>query len=303
MPDSREQENFYDGEGLRAGLKESGKTVTFLFLNGEILAECNGDRMPVRRHLPGLGLSHVQTLNDGIYHTYHQDEQWSTVYVTGSDGSVENCYLYDAFGNLTESQENITNRILYTGQQYDQETRQHYLRMRFYNSVIGRFTQEDTYRGDGLNLYAYCENNPVIYYDEKGDAKKNIISGKVGGAYKNVAANGGNVHHMPANSVSPYSTGKGPGVRMEYEDHIKTASWGSSKEAIAYREEQRKLINKGKFREAQQMDIDDIHKKFDDKYDKGIDEMKEYTDELLSKDPIEKSKESDHPTSGKCSKK
>ncbi len=28
--------------------------------------------------------------------------------------------------------------------------------------------QEDTYRGDGLNLYAYCANNPVIYYDPSG---------------------------------------------------------------------------------------------------------------------------------------
>ena len=33
------------------------------------------------------------------------------------------------------------------------------------NPVIGRFTQEDEYRGDGLNLYAYCGNNPVVYYD------------------------------------------------------------------------------------------------------------------------------------------
>jgi len=34
--------------------------------------------------------------------------------------------------------------------------------------VIGRFLQEDTYYGDGLNLYAYCRNNPVRYYDPSG---------------------------------------------------------------------------------------------------------------------------------------
>ena len=28
--------------------------------------------------------------------------------------------------------------------------------------------QENTYRGDWLNLYAYCDNNPVMYYDPSG---------------------------------------------------------------------------------------------------------------------------------------
>jgi predicted double-glycine peptidase len=30
--------------------------------------------------------------------------------------------------------------------------------------------QEDAYRGDGLNLYAYCANNPVMYYDPSGES-------------------------------------------------------------------------------------------------------------------------------------
>lgn len=34
--------------------------------------------------------------------------------------------------------------------------------------MIARFTQEDEYWGDGLNLYAYCANNPVVYYDPSG---------------------------------------------------------------------------------------------------------------------------------------
>ncbi len=28
--------------------------------------------------------------------------------------------------------------------------------------------QEDSYQGDGLNLYAYCGNNPAMYYDPSG---------------------------------------------------------------------------------------------------------------------------------------
>ena len=69
---------------------------------------------------------------------------------------MENRYAYDAFGNLLGQEEAFPNRILYAGQLYDQETGQYYLRARYYNPTIGRFSQEDTYWGDGLNLYAYC---------------------------------------------------------------------------------------------------------------------------------------------------
>lgn len=60
-------------------------------------------------------------------------------------------------------------RFKFNGQQYDSVTQQYYLRARYYNPVIGRFTQEDTYNADGLNLYAYCRNNPVYYVDPSGN--------------------------------------------------------------------------------------------------------------------------------------
>lgn len=76
--------------------------------------------------------------------------------------------MYDAWGNITAQEETVPNRFKFTGQQLDPVTQQYYLRARFYNPVVARFTQEDTYRGDGLNLYAYCENNPVFYVDPSG---------------------------------------------------------------------------------------------------------------------------------------
>ena len=51
-------------------------------------------------------------------------------------------------------------------------TGQYYLRARYYNPVIARFTQEDTYYGDGLNLYTYCRNNPILNHDPTGHGTK-----------------------------------------------------------------------------------------------------------------------------------
>jgi len=85
------------------------------------------------------------------------------------ENQIRNHYEYDAWGNTTTCEETIENRFRFNGQQYDPITQQYYLRARFYNPVIGRFTQEDTYRGDGLNLYAYCANNPVYYVDPSGN--------------------------------------------------------------------------------------------------------------------------------------
>jgi len=88
------------------------------------------------------------------------------------NGRVET-YRYDAEGlryemEGNEKAEQIPNRYQYTGQQLDPITQQYYLRARFYNPAIARFTQEDEYHGDGINLYAYCANNPVDYYDPSG---------------------------------------------------------------------------------------------------------------------------------------
>lgn len=95
---------------------------------------------------------------------------------------MENRYAYDAFGNLLGQEEAFPNRILYAGQLYDQKTDQYYLRARYYNPTIGRFSQEDTYWGDGLNLYAYCANNPVRYFDPSGHQKKPNCPGTEGEA-------------------------------------------------------------------------------------------------------------------------
>lgn len=96
-----------------------------------------------------------------------------------------------------------------------------------------------------------------------------------GGSYRRVrGANvGGEVHHMPADSVSPLSHSDGPGILMDRVDHRRTGSWGSTHTAQTYRARQRELLDEGRFNDAVQMDIDDIQSKFGDKYDAAILQM------------------------------
>ena len=111
---------------------------------------------------------------------YLTDEQGSVRYVLDADGNVQNDYRYDAFGQRIAGQENIPNRLRYNAQIEDDQTGLYYLRARYYNTGNGRFTQEDVIYNDGLNLYAYCSSNPVMYSDPSGFAKKPCKS-KVGG--------------------------------------------------------------------------------------------------------------------------
>ena len=60
-----------------------------------------------------------------------------------------------------------TNPFRYCAEYFDVETGQIYLRNRYYQPVTGRFTQLDPIR-DGLNWYAYCYNNPIMFIDPFG---------------------------------------------------------------------------------------------------------------------------------------
>ena len=77
-------------------------------------------------------------------------------------------------------EETTPNRLRYNAQTEDELTGLYYLRARYYAPDIGRFTQEDVIYNDGLNLYAYCNSNPVMYSDPSGFTKETRKS-KVGG--------------------------------------------------------------------------------------------------------------------------
>ena len=161
------QINRYDAEDLRHEMEENGKLVTFIFRGDEIVTEeTQEDKI---RYIRANSLLASDAESARTYYHYASDEMGSITHVVdGEADKILNQYEYDAWGNPTTCNEKVPNRFKFNGQQYDPITQQYYLRARYYNPVIGRFTQEDTYRGDGLNLYAYCAGNPVYYIDPSG---------------------------------------------------------------------------------------------------------------------------------------
>lgn len=161
------QINRYDAEDLRHEMEENGKLITFIFRGDEIVTEeTQEDKI---RYIRTNSLLASDAESARTYYHYASDEMGSITHVVDSEADkILNQYEYDAWGNLTTCNEKVPNRFKFNGQQYDPITQQYYLRARYYNPVIGRFTQEDTYRGDGLNLYAYCAGNPVYYVDPSG---------------------------------------------------------------------------------------------------------------------------------------
>ena len=179
------QKNHYDAEGLRAEMEENGQLVKFLYNEDrEAVAEEESDGNVIR-YIRGLGLISSDSEKAKTYYHYVSDGQGSITHVINGEekesgelpqedvqSRVLNHYEYDAFGNTVSCEEQVHNRFRYTGEQYDPLTGQYYLRARYYNPVIARFTQEDTYYGDGLNLYTYCQNNPILNHDPTGHGTK-----------------------------------------------------------------------------------------------------------------------------------
>lgn len=135
------------------------------------------------------------------------------------------------------------------------------------------------------------DTKEISAYDVDKRIEKSEIEHEVsGGSYYDVKKDSDGetkeVHHIPADSASPLDRLDGPAIKMEKEDHRQTASCGNSKAAREYCKKQKELIDSGKFREALQMDIDDIREKFGSKYDESISQMLKYVDKLETEGKI-----------------
>ena len=130
----------------------------------------------------------------------HKEGTVQNFVLIDSNGNIVVEYVYDAWGNhavLSANGADLTdathignrNPFRYRGYFYDVETGLYYLQTRYYDPEIGRFvTIDDLSYADpriihGLNLYAYCGNNPVNYIDPTGEfLLAGLLIGLIGGA-------------------------------------------------------------------------------------------------------------------------
>ena len=97
--------------------------------------------------------------------------------LANSSGSIVESYVYDAYGNVTikNGSGNVIstsaygNRFLFQGREYDYTTQLYHFRARWYDPETGRWLSNDPIGiSGGLNLYAFCGNDPVNFVDPMG---------------------------------------------------------------------------------------------------------------------------------------
>ena len=125
----------------------NGKTVgeqntSFLLDGDNIVAETRGGSL-VSRYVYGVNLVSCRSGSSLLY--YHQNAHGDVVKITTAAGAVNRSYDYDAFGNEKDPASADANPFRYCGEYWDSETETYYLRARYYDPSIGRFTQQDTH--------------------------------------------------------------------------------------------------------------------------------------------------------------
>ena len=119
---------------------------------------------------------------NGIAYAYLYDLQGDVIGLVDNNGTQMVSYTYDAWGKMLSKTGTLASTLgtiqpfRYRGYALDEETELYYNQSRFYNPSIARFITADT---TGVltaslksltekNLFAYCDNNPVMRKDIDG---------------------------------------------------------------------------------------------------------------------------------------
>ena len=111
---------------------------------------------------------------------YIRDNLQNIIAITTLSGEIVVKYTYDAWGKLLSTTGSLASKIgtlnpfKYKGYYYDQESGMYYCKSRYYVPEWCRWLNADCpselkiENVTELNLFAYCNNNPIIGYDPNG---------------------------------------------------------------------------------------------------------------------------------------
>ncbi|MBR3222218.1 MAG: RHS repeat protein [Kiritimatiellae bacterium] len=167
----------YDVFGNRVSVTDNGVTTERTYLQGSlpsVAAEYVNGELTERHIVVGaVRLASLSTHNSQRSTSfYHADLIGSTRLVTDGNGAIVDRRAYTAFGgtrigNETDSTAGYVGTL---GVETD-PTGLLFMRNRYYFPALGRFIQMDPIglSGEDVNLYRYCDNNPIVGIDPNGE--------------------------------------------------------------------------------------------------------------------------------------
>ena len=177
----------YDSSGVRKSKTVDGVTTNFTYVDGKLIHQTDGTNI-WWFYYDSDGTMLAMKYNDNMYF-YQFDGLGNIVGLVDVNGAVVAEYVYDAWGRMT-SRSGSMNRInpfKFKGYYYDEETQIYYLMSRYYDPIVGRFINADSFASTGqgvlgYNMYAYCGNNPIMNCDPNGNSWARIGQALFGAA-------------------------------------------------------------------------------------------------------------------------
>jgi RHS repeat-associated protein len=159
----------YDIRGLRVeSIKQGSVAYTQYDASGDIIWRKDGELSI--RYVQALGETWAETRVSGAISAtfwHHTDHEGTSEVITDSTGSIVWEASYEAYGAVIRTNATMSFTPSYTGKEFDSDIGLYYYNARWYDPDLGRFITEDPAR-DGVNWFAYCNENPIRYIDPTG---------------------------------------------------------------------------------------------------------------------------------------